>query len=67
LGIEIKTSSISLANDFLKQWIRQFNRKFGNKTKASVFEKVPSASQINLLLDWMSQRKIGKFAGHFQF
>jgi hypothetical protein len=60
--IFFKTLSIPLSNDFLKQWIRQFNRKFGNKTKVSVFEKAPSASQINLLLARVSKRIID--SGH---
>jgi transposase-like protein len=55
-------TSIEEANDFLKQWIRQFNRKFGNKTKASVFEKAPSAAQINLLLARVSKRVVD--SGH---
>jgi hypothetical protein len=36
LPIDLQRSGITTieaANDFLSKWVRQFNRKFGNKTK----------------------------------
>lgn len=54
--------SIEEANQFLKQWIIKYNRKFGNKTTESVFEKAPSHSAINLLLARIANRKVD--SGH---
>nr|WP_308780840.1 ISNCY family transposase [Lactococcus hodotermopsidis] len=55
-------TSIEQANAFLKQWISKFNRKFGNKTKETVFEKAPSTSKINLLLARVTKRVVD--SGH---
>lgn len=49
-------TTIEDANDFLSKWVRQFNRKFGNKTKKTVFEQAPSDSRINLLLARVAKR-----------
>lgn len=54
--------SIGDANQFLKKWIINYNRKFGNKTNESVFEKAPSKSNINLLLARVANRKVD--SGH---
>ena len=55
-------TTIEAANDFLSKWVRQFNRKFGNKTKETVFEQAPSASGINLILARVAKRVVD--SGH---
>ena len=55
-------TTIEAANDFLSKWVRQFNRKFGNKTKETVFEQAPSASRINLFLARVAKRVVD--SGH---
>lgn len=54
--------SIEEANHFLTKWIQSFNRKFGNKTKESIYEKAPTKSEMNLLLARVANRKID--SGH---
>jgi hypothetical protein len=65
LPIDLQRSGITTieaANDFLSKWVRQFNRKFGNKTKETVFEQAPSASRINLFLARVAKRVVD--SGH---
>lgn len=50
--------SIDEANLFLNKWILKFNKKFGNKTKKSIYENPPTKSEINLLLARVAHRKI---------
>ena len=47
---------------FFTKWIQSFNRKFGNKTKESIYEKAPTKSEMNLLLARVANRKID--SGH---
>lgn len=54
--------SIEEANLFLTKWIRSFNKKFGHKTKESIYEKAPTKSEINLLLARVANRKVD--SGH---
>lgn len=54
--------SIEEANHFLTKWVRTFNKKFGHKTKESIYEKAPTKSEINLLLARVANRKVD--SGH---
>ena len=54
--------SMEEANRFLTKWIRTFNKKFGNKTKESIYEHAPTKSEINLLLARVANRKVD--SGH---
>lgn len=54
--------SIEEANQFLTQWVKIFNKKFGNKTNESIYEKAPAKAAINLLLARVANRKID--SGH---
>lgn len=54
--------SIEEANHFLMKWVRTFNKKFGHKTKESIYEKAPTKSEINLLLARVANRKVD--SGH---
>lgn len=54
--------SMEEANQFLTTWTKKFNKKFGNKTKASIYEKAPTKSEINLLLARVANRKVD--SGH---
>lgn len=54
--------SMEEANHFLTKWIRTFNKKFGNKTKESIYENAPTKSEINLLLARVANRKVD--SGH---
>ncbi|GFH43135.1 transposase [Lactococcus hodotermopsidis] len=65
LPIDLQRAGITTiedANDFLNKWVRQFNQKFGNKTKETVFEQAPSDSTINLLLARVAKRVVD--SGH---
>lgn len=55
-------TSIDEANRFLAKWVMTFNRKFGNKTTQSIYEKAPTKSEINLLLARVVHRKVD--SGH---
>ncbi|SMH27632.1 Homeodomain-like domain-containing protein [Carnobacterium iners] len=54
--------SMEEANHFLIKWVRTFNKKFGNKTKESIYENTPTKSEINLLLARVANRKVD--SGH---
>ena len=54
--------SMEEANHFLAKWVRTFNKKFGNKTKESIYENAPTKSEINLLLARVANRKVD--SGH---
>lgn len=54
--------SMEEANHFLIKWVRTFNKKFGNKTKESIYENAPTKSEINLLLARVANRKVD--SGH---
>ena len=54
--------SIEEANQFLTRWVTSFNKKFGDKTEAYIFEKAPTPSKINLLLARVANRKVD--SGH---
>lgn len=54
--------SMEEANHFLTSWVKVFNKKFGNKTKESIYEKAPTKSDINLLLARVANRKVD--SGH---
>lgn len=65
LPIDLKRMNITTieqANQYLKRWIKQFNKKFGGKTSQSVFEQSPKPSEINLLLARVAERVID--SGH---
>lgn len=48
--------TIEEANQFLKEWIVKYNKRFGNKASESVFEKAPTPSTLNILLARVATR-----------
>lgn len=58
LGID----TLEDANEFLKKWIRKYNRKFAHLTDESVFEEKLTPSKVNIILARIANRKINN--GH---
>ncbi|GHU41431.1 hypothetical protein FACS1894111_03720 [Clostridia bacterium] len=63
LPVELKLegiTTIAAANEFLNSYIKKFNQRFALPINhsSSVFEKQPSAEEINLILSVLAPRKV---------